>query len=120
LSSYPSSVSQQLGREEGRIFNLSGLSLLICHVGIIVPIYPFYSHVVGEDCTSSLSLSLAGENVELSHKEGRREEGKTQPEPTSDSLIKPALSHLPHAPLSEWAREEMGSERDVLPGSCGR
>ena len=88
-------------------------------MGAIISIHLSYSHVIGRIKLPPLSDALAGHNLELSHIEDEREEGKTQSEHTSGNLIKCTVksSCLPHALLSKWSRKEMGSEREVLPGS---
>lgn len=61
-------------------------------MGVIIPIYLSYSHVIGRIKLSPLSHSLAGQNLGLSHKECRRGD-KIQSEPTNGSLTKSPI-HL--------------------------
>lgn len=77
----------------GRYLISLGLSLFICHMGTMIPIHLSYSHVIGRIKLPPLSHALAGQNLELSHIEDKREEGKTQPEHTSGNLIKSTVSH---------------------------
>ena len=60
-------------------------------MGTIISIHLSYSHVIGRIKLPPLSHALAGQNLELSHIEDKREEGKTQPEHTN--LIKSTVSH---------------------------
>lgn len=71
------------------MLNLSGPQFIYLFLGYNNNIiYLSYSHVIGRIKLPCLSHSLAGQNLELSHKEGRREGGKTQSEPPNESLIR--------------------------------